>query len=148
MIAALTLIPLFRPLPADAIANLASAGRTVKFPVGAVVLHQGDPSDSLFVVLSGRVRVVRRQPGAPAEQVLAELGPNEIVGEMGLLDRDPRSATVVAAEDTTLYEIGYHTITRTVLEHPAATAELLRTLSRRLRSTDDLVDEILRRGES
>jgi CRP/FNR family cyclic AMP-dependent transcriptional regulator len=143
MITDLAQVPLFRTLPESALASLANTGRRVTFAPGAVVLRQGDPSESLFVILTGTVQVERHYPERPNPVVLATLGPYEIVGEMGLLDRDTRSATVVAAEETSLFEIGYHSITRTVLEHPGATAELLRTLSRRLRSTDDLVDEIL-----
>jgi CRP-like cAMP-binding protein len=147
MITELALVPLFRTLTQDALASLAGSGRSVTYAPGAVILRQGEPGESLFVILAGQVRVERQYPNRPEPVVLATLGAHEIVGEMGLLDRDTRSATVVAAEEVLLFEIGYHSITRTVLEHPAATAELLRTLSRRLRSTDDLVDEILR-GEA
>jgi CRP-like cAMP-binding protein len=70
--------------------------------------------------------------------LLAQLGPGEIVGEMGVLDGAPRSATVIAIEDTEAVELGAPTVTETILQHPDVSLELLRMLSRRLRSTDEL----------
>jgi CRP-like cAMP-binding protein len=76
---------------------------------------------------------------------LAELGPNDVVGEMGLLDNAPRSATVAALEDTETLEIHATVMALVLMDYPQVAAALLRTLSRRLRSADELAADLARR---
>jgi CRP/FNR family cyclic AMP-dependent transcriptional regulator len=80
----------------------------------------------------------------PFPVVLDELGAGDLVGEMGVLDGEARSATVVAIETTVALELSAATLAATVLRHPEATTELLRLLSRRLRSTDELAVQLVR----
>lgn len=91
--------PLFTSLPADTAARLAAAVAAWVAPAEAVVVREGDESDSVYVVVEGAVRV--EHGGA----VVARLGPGELFGEMALLARRPRAATVVADETTTLLEL-------------------------------------------
>src|SRR5262245_13920533 len=65
---------------------------------GEILFRQGDPGDSLYLVVSGRVRILVST--SSGERGVTELGAGEIVGEMGLLCDEPRSATVIAARDT------------------------------------------------
>ena len=65
-----------------------------------VIMHQGEQANSVYIVLSGRVRVVRISDDTAGETFLAELGPGEIFGELGVLRNKPRSATVLATERT------------------------------------------------
>lgn len=138
-------VELFKPIPPAGLRRLAERGAARHFTEGDTLMRQGEPSHSLFVITSGRVRVARAlAENAPVE--LADLGAGDVVGEMGLLDGAPRSATVTALEDTTALEIHATVLAVVLIEYPAVSASLLRILSRRLRSTDELVDELSRRG--
>ena len=75
-----------------------------EFPAGAVLMHEGDPSDCVHYLLSGRVRVERRS-GNGRQVTVAELDAGEVVGEMGVITGQPRNATVVAIEDTRTLEL-------------------------------------------
>ncbi len=88
---------------------------------------EGDPGDEFFVVVSGGVKVTRNG------RKVAALGPGEYFGEMSLLDDGPRSATVVATQDTTLLAIHRGDFDRNLMRSPAVMRALLATLSRRLR---------------
>lgn len=138
-------VELFKPIPPAGIRRLAERGTPHRFAAGDTLMRQGEPSHTLFVITSGRVRIERALAGAgPVE--LAELGVGDVVGEMGLLDGAPRSATVTALVDTTVLEIHATVLAVLLIEYPTVSVSLLRILSRRLRSTDELVDEMSRRG--
>jgi CRP/FNR family transcriptional regulator len=83
-------VALFKELPEPGLQMLAERGRPKHFGAGEVIMRQGDLSDALHVITRGRVRVDRDQPG-DSPLVLAELGPGDVIGEMGLLDGGPRS---------------------------------------------------------
>ena len=122
----------------DGFARLAAAGERRVFAEGDELMRQGDDANSMFVVLSGKVRVTREHRDLSAPMVLAILGPGEIVGEMGLLDGEPRSATVDAVEDTITMEVSKEALTRAVLRYPELYGALAKVLSKRLREAGDL----------
>ena len=137
-------VDLFRSIPPEGIAHLAERGTSRRFAAGEVLMRQDEASSTMFVILSGRVRVERALPSEGAVG-LAELGPGDVVGEMGLLDRAPRSATVTAIEPTQALEIHATALAFVLIEYPEVATALLRTLSHRLRTTDELVEEMSRR---
>ena len=137
-------VALFKELPEPGLQMLAERGRPKKFASGEVIMRQGGVSDALHVITRGRVRVERDQ-AAETPLVLAELGVGDVIGEMGLLDGGPRSATVTALEDTETLELHATVMAVVVMQYPQVAAALLRTLSRRLRSADELADELARR---
>jgi len=130
---------LFEDLPPEALAHVLAVGQVRMVPAGTLLLRQGAPSPSLHVLLWGRVRVESTVPGTATAVVLGELGPGEVVGEMGLLEQAPRSATVVALEPTTTLELGLEAVAILATEQPTITAALLRTLTARLRAANTLV---------
>jgi len=136
-------VELFRPIPHDGLRRLADRGVLRRFTPGQTLMRQGETSQTMYVILSGAVRVDRSLPDERSVN-LAELGPGDVVGEMGLLDRAPRSATVTAVEDTETLEIHATLLAVVLIENPAVSAALLRILSRRLRSADELVEEMSR----
>ena len=81
-------------LDAAAIDALHAASRRVTFARGAVLMRQGEPGASMFTIVSGKVVVAVHEPGG--ERKVAELGPDDYVGEMSLLTGEPRTATVIA----------------------------------------------------
>jgi NTE family protein len=96
---------LFASLSTEAMAALEAQLTPVTLMSGELLFKEGDPSDSLYIVISGRLRVVSRAADDQSERVVADLGHGEIVGEMGLVCDESRSATVVAIRDTNLAKL-------------------------------------------
>ncbi len=134
-----------RVLPVAGLARLAEQGRPRVFPPGSQLMRQGEASESLHILLQGSVRVERAHPQLLRPAILAELGPGEVVGEMGVLDRAPRSATVTALTPVETLEVDAPTLAQVVLDHPEVALALVRMLSRRLRNTDELMERMARR---
>ena len=104
-----------------------------RLAAGDVLFEQGDPSDAAYFVVSGRLRVTMRHDGGRTE-VLTELGRGAVVGELGLLDDAPRSATVRAVRDATLARFGAELFEQMVTTSPALMLHVTRgVLSRVLR---------------
>jgi SulP family sulfate permease len=106
-----------------------------EIPAGQVIARQGDPSRSMFFVLDGRVGIFVDSPGTVRLRVRS-LGRQTIVGEMGLITGQSRSATIEAELDTVLYELDVESYNRVVTEYPALSQALLiyiiRIMSERL----------------
>lgn len=99
---------------------------------GEVLFEEGDPSDAAYFVVSGRLLVFARDDqGTP--RPLTEMGRGQVVGELGLLDRAPRSATVRALRDTTLARFSTDLFDDLVLRSPALMLHVARGLLTRLR---------------
>ncbi|MBP8644624.1 MAG: cyclic nucleotide-binding domain-containing protein [Syntrophobacteraceae bacterium] len=92
---------IFRDVPREKLDEIARAIRNVVFPGNTVVIREGDPGDSFFIISSGKVRVFRRL-GEDMETDLAVLGPGDSFGEMALLTGEPRSAYIETLEETHL----------------------------------------------
>jgi CRP-like cAMP-binding protein len=114
--------------------------RERRFKRGEVVFHQGDPGETLHVVLDGSLKVfVPKDAGDDA--VLAILGPGAVFGEIALLDAGPRSATVRAITETRTATLHRADLLDTLRRQPEAVEALVVTLTRLVRRlTDDLVD--------
>ncbi len=138
-------VGIFKGISLNGLAALAKRGVTRTFPVGASLMQQGEPSHNFYIIVKGLVKVERHHIDLLEPIVLAELGPGEVVGEMGVLDNAPRAATVIAVEDTTVLELEASDLAVTMLEYPEVASALLHTLSRRLRTTDELAAEMRRR---
>jgi type IV pilus assembly protein PilB len=101
MISSLSDIPLFAGLSPSECARFEQRMKRCDFLPQAVIVREGAPGDSAFVVLSGQVAVRRKDPDSGLEFSLAELGAGQMFGEMALLTHKPRTASVVAVAPTT-----------------------------------------------
>jgi len=90
----------FRSLTANQLSQFVSKSTEEVFAANTTILRQGEHADSVYVVLSGRIRVVETSPETNVKTTLAELGPGEIFGELGVLRDKPRSATILTIEQT------------------------------------------------
>ncbi len=106
----------------------------VALAAGDVLFHQGDPGDALYILLSGRLRVVHDE-GTPGERVLADVGRGETVGEIALVTHAERSATVYAVRDSHLARLSHAAFTRLTGRYPAAMLQITRLLGVRLQQT-------------
>src|SRR5918994_7597253 len=91
-------VALFSRLSGRQRARLARFATTRDYKPGATIVRQGDTSMSLYVILSGKVRVNRESEGGGGAVEVEQLGPGGAFGEMGLIEDLPRAATVVAEE--------------------------------------------------
>jgi CRP/FNR family cyclic AMP-dependent transcriptional regulator len=123
--------PLFKGIDEHGLASLAERATSVDFPAGHVIARQGEIGTGFFVVVAGKVRVVR--DGV----VVAHLGPGEFFGELSVLDRMPRNATVAAEAATTCLALASWDFDKVLLEQPALTLAILRGVARRLREVSD-----------
>jgi CRP/FNR family cyclic AMP-dependent transcriptional regulator len=95
----------------------------------------GDATDSLYIVLSGRLKVMMSDSDGK-EVILTLLGPGEFFGEMGLIDDEPRSASVVAIEACELLSIAKRDFKKCLSDSFEMTMQVMRSLVRRLREAD------------
>jgi CRP/FNR family transcriptional regulator, cyclic AMP receptor protein len=138
-------IPIFQGIPSEGLERLQREARQRVFPRGSELMRQGDPSNSLYFILSGQVEV-RFDHSALTEMVVFTLGPGEVVGEIGVLDGGARTATVVATQTAQTLELTAEQLTDMILRYPSATTALLQTISRRLRTTDELAEHLARKA--
>lgn len=131
-------VPLFRGLGRDALQRFAEVTREKRYPKGSVIVFADDPGDSLFIVRAGRVKVVLLGDDG-REVILGVLGVGEPFGELTLIDDQPRSAHVIAMEDSILLVLRREEFRRIVESSPAVAWALLAELSRRLRAADQKI---------
>ena len=132
--------PLLARLPEEDVRALASRGLVRSYPSGAVIFQEGDPGDSLYIVIEGSVRIVVNSAKGE-EATVALLGPGECVGDLALLDGRPRSASAIAAEDSRALVVMRDEFTRWLTQRPSAAFALLETLSLRVRRTDEALTD-------
>jgi CRP-like cAMP-binding protein len=101
---------LFEMLSTQELEYVADLGRPRKFRAGDTIFDEGELGDSLYVVESGEVEVMRRD-ATGAAKVIAVLGPREFFGEMSLIDKEYRSATVRAKTDCEVLHITAENLT-------------------------------------
>ena len=120
--------PIFGATPDNVLAEVADLVEEVSFAADQTIFNKGEPGDSLYIIVSGSVKV---WDGA---RLLNELGEGEAFGELALLDPEPRLATVRAAEPTSLLRLDAPHF-REVLElQPEISAAIIRVVTRYLRS--------------
>lgn len=128
----LTRVPLFAELEQRELIELNRCLRGKQFQKGEVIFLEGDPGTSLYIIESGRVRIVLTSAEGK-EVLLTVLGPSDFFGDLALLDGEPRSADAVAQESGRLVLLQRDDFLRFVESHPRAATRLLAILSRRLR---------------
>ena len=138
----LATVPLFKSLDGAELARFAELVREKSYPKGSVILFEDDPGDSLFLVRDGRVKVVLVAEDG-REVILGLLGVGEHFGELSLIDDQPRSAHVIAMEESTLLVLRRDDFRRRVEASPQVAWSLLAELSRRLRRADDKIGSLV-----
>ncbi|HTX62151.1 MAG TPA: cyclic nucleotide-binding domain-containing protein [Acidimicrobiales bacterium] len=104
-----------------------NAQRTVEVSAGAAIFHEGDAGEEMFGVVEGTVEL------RSGDKVLRTLGPDDVFGEMSLLDRTPRSATAIALTDCVLAAIDRRRFLFLVQETPMFALQVMSAMASRLR---------------
>jgi CRP/FNR family cyclic AMP-dependent transcriptional regulator len=133
--AVLKAVPLFASFPDDQLRLLTPVITRRSLPRSTTVMASGDPTDSLYIVLSGRLKVMMSDAEGK-EVFLSILGPGEFFGEMGLIDDAPRSASVVSIEPCELLSIAKRDFKKCLAENFEMAQAVMRGLVRRLRDAD------------
>ena len=137
-LATLRAIPMFSTLRDDELEVLRQGLSVSTVSVGDTVMQKGDAGGTLFVLLSGQVKVVgaHRQPD---EHVLNVLDPIEVFGEMSLLTGDPCSATVIATDFCHMLTLNRETLESILVQNPSVCISLLRDAYSRIRQLSEKV---------
>ena len=126
-VALLQSLEFFEGAPTHVLAAIAEHATEVELAAGEQLMVEGDDGDCLYVVASGRVRVVQ------GGRTISELGVGDVVGELAVLSPGPRSATANALEACTVLRVGAEVLDELLLDHPDVTRGIIEVLVRRLR---------------
>lgn len=134
-------VPLFAVLPESQLGLLTGLVARKSFPRGSTIISAGDMTDSLYVIISGRLKVMMSD-NEGREVILAMLNPGEFFGEMGLLDDHPRSATVVALEACELLSLTKRDFKKCLEDNFELSMTVMRGLVHRLREADKKIGSL------
>jgi CRP/FNR family cyclic AMP-dependent transcriptional regulator len=138
-------IPIFGGLTEEVLQLIAEAGTAGELPAGVSLISEGEPARSLFVVYEGELEICKR--GINGTEVrLAVLHPGDCLGEMSLIDIQPRSATARTLTPAVLFRLGHAEIAKLYRSHPQVYLMLVlniaREISRRLRAADQALADM------
>ncbi len=135
-------VSIFADLDAASLAALERLTERREYGDGAVIVSQEDRGDALFVLVRGRVKVVLYGPSGREVILSIFKSPGDFFGEMSLLDDQPRSATVIAAEPSRLLVLSRGAFQAHLGSHPRTAMRVLTELSRRLRRADEVIGNL------
>jgi CRP/FNR family cyclic AMP-dependent transcriptional regulator len=135
-------VSIFADLDPAAVAALERLAEVRDFPPGAVIVSQEDRGDSLYVLASGKVKVVLY--GDSGREIILSIfkTPGDFFGEMSLLDNEPRSATVIADARSRLLVLSRADFEAHLESHPRTALRVLQEVSRRLRRADAVIGNL------
>jgi CRP/FNR family cyclic AMP-dependent transcriptional regulator len=128
-------VPIFSKVEPAKLKLLAFTSERVNFTAGQEVCHQGDPGDTMYVILGGTADVLIDTPGG--QIAVAEMKRNSFFGEIAILCDVPRTATIKAKEPLSTLKITKDMFYRLVAEFPQMAVEVMRELARRLEDTNE-----------
>jgi CRP-like cAMP-binding protein len=111
-------------------------------PRGTILFHEGEPGDSLYIVLGGKVKLGRRSSDG-RENLVAIMGPADQFGELSIFDPGPRTATATVVTDARLARLPKPALQKWVQERPQIAMQLLRVVARRLRRTNTMLADLI-----
>ncbi len=135
-------VPLFQNLSEQELQSFAELTRERSYPKGSVIVFEDDPGDALYLVASGQVKVVLIAEDG-REVILSVLGEGSFFGEMAVIDEEPRSAHVIAMEDSNLLVLRREDFHARLRQMPEVAISLLKELSRRLRRADEKIGSLV-----
>ncbi len=125
-------INLFQGLSVSELAAVASVTEDVVYPQGEAVIKEGDPGESMYLIIKGEVAVIESQ-GIDSEIELDRIGPGDYFGEMALLEDAPRSATIRTEQESRLLVLHKLEFAEIVREYPQIALQICKELSGRMR---------------
>ncbi|RNI21977.1 Crp/Fnr family transcriptional regulator [Rufibacter latericius] len=121
---------IFSETPEPELVELAGVLEEIHLPPGSNLFSKGEMGDCMYIIYKGRVKIHDQ------EHTFAELEENELLGELSILDTEPRSASVTTLEDTILLKLAQEPFYEILLNNAEVLKGILKTLCRRLRQMD------------
>src|SRR5689334_11538296 len=125
-------VKLFAELSPDSLVKLGSCLKTAEFPTAEVIVREGAPGVSMYIIKSGLVEVRKKDPTTGIDFLVAQLSAGAAVGEMSLLTGKPRSATVMTVQPTVVFMLTRADFRNLVTHHPEISLGLAHILAERL----------------
>jgi len=134
-------VSLFSQMKGEDLKRIADQTRRQQFDKGEMIINEDAHGSKLFIIISGRAEAIKNL-GEKSERVLGSLGPRSYFGEMSLIDDLPRSASVVAKEDTQVLTLEWD-LRKEIEQFPAMAVELLQMFSLRIRAVEGFIRNTL-----
>jgi CRP/FNR family cyclic AMP-dependent transcriptional regulator len=134
-------VPLFSGLTEQQLETLAAGSARRSYPKGRTIVSEGEPSQSMYILLAGRAKV-QRSDSEGKEVILAVLGSGEFFGEMSLIDDAPRSASVITLESCEFMAVSKDAFKSMLQQSPDVAMAVMRGLVRRLREADKKIETL------
>ena len=133
---------LFQGVAPEDVEALGNQFEVIEAPRGTTLFQEGEPGDSLYIVLEGKVKLGRRSSDG-RENLVAVMGPADQFGELSLFDPGPRTATAVVVTDARLARLPKQALQTWVQERPQIAIQLLHVIARRLRRTNTMLADLI-----
>jgi CRP/FNR family cyclic AMP-dependent transcriptional regulator len=134
-------VPLFSSFSDQHLAALVPAVQHRRFPRGSFIIRAGEDTDALYIILAGHAKVLIPDDDGN-EVILSHLGPNDFFGEMGLLDDQPRSASVETTEACEVLRISRTAFLNCLRDNFDSAMLVIRNLVKRLREADRKIESL------
>jgi CRP/FNR family transcriptional regulator, cyclic AMP receptor protein len=135
----LQIVPLFDGLSPEALAKIESRAVARNYPRNAVVISEGDEATSMFIIVTGSVKVYHTEADGK-ETILNSQGPGQHFGELALVDDAPRSASVMTQEPSRLLVLSKAAFRECLEESPEVGYHLVQALARQVRRLTETVN--------
>ena len=134
-------VPLLSSLNEQQLETLAAGSARRNFPKGRTIVSEGEPSQTLYILLSGRAKV-QRSDSEGKEVILAVLGSGDFFGEMSLIDEAPRSASVITLESCDFMAINKDSFKSMLMQSNEMCMAVMKGMVRRLREADKKIETL------
>lgn len=135
-------LTLFAQTPPAVLNQIATQAKLLKLEKGDYLAREGEASNSLFVIRKGWVKIIATGPHGE-EVILNQCGPGQLIGEMSLIDQQPRSNSMAAISQAEVVEIKYDVVLTALNQHPMLALNFLRDMSDRLRFANAYIEETI-----
>ena len=125
-------VKLFADLSPESLVKLGTCLKTAEFPPAEVIVREGAPGVSMYIIKSGLVEVRKKDPVTGIDFLVAQLGDGTPIGEMSLLTGKPRTATVTTVQPTSVFTLTRADFRNLLTQHPEISLGLARILAERL----------------
>jgi CRP-like cAMP-binding protein len=134
--------PLFRVLQPNDLRALASRFQPVRYSRGELIFREGESTERLFLIESGRVKLSTASPNGQ-EMLIGVVGPGQIFGELEVIDRGTRAMDARAMEDSRVLALDSDVLWSVLETHPGLARRLLELMARRLRRADQASQDLV-----
>ena len=138
----LSKVSIFSHIKEKYLQQIAEQSKYQEFFKGAVVIHEGEYGNTLFIIIKGKVEAIKNL-GKKNEKIMGVFGPHCYFGEMALIDNLERSVSVVVKEDLQVLSLEQLDLRREMEKSPPMAFELLQMLSRRVRASEKFILQTL-----